>query len=125
MNTTDQRICLWLVPGFGALLMLAFGIFPGFFPPLSPTLSAEEVATFYRNNVGAIRASMLICNVCGVAFIRQSNRLVSRLPKSISFPAISLPRRAIASKSATGGARSPGFRAAVRLRRTPGRTRRP
>ena len=69
MNTTDQRICLWLVPGFGALLMLAFGIFPGFFPPLSPTLSAEEVATFYRNNVGAIRASMLICNVCGVAFI--------------------------------------------------------
>jgi len=69
MNTTDQRICLWLVPGFGALLMLAFCIFPGFFPPLSPTLSAEEVATFYRNNVGPIRASMLICNVCGVAFI--------------------------------------------------------
>ena len=69
MNTTDQRICLWLVPGFGALLMLAFCIFPGFFPPLSPTLSADEVATFYRNNVGAVRASMLICNVCGVAFI--------------------------------------------------------
>jgi hypothetical protein len=69
MNTTDQRICLWLVPGFGALLILAFCIFPGFFPPLSPTLSAEEIASFYRNNVGQVRASMLICNVCGVTFI--------------------------------------------------------
>src|SRR5215472_1684399 len=69
MNTTDQRICLWLVPGFGALLMLAFGIFPGFFPPLSPTLSAEEVATFYRNNVGRIRASSVVFNVCGIMFI--------------------------------------------------------
>jgi len=69
MNTTDQRICLWLVPGFGAVLALAFVIFPGFFPPLSPTMSADEVATFYRDNVGTIRASMILFNLCEVMFI--------------------------------------------------------
>jgi hypothetical protein len=69
MNTTDQRICLWLVPVFAALLVVAFGIFPGFFPPMSPTMTAEEVATFYRDHVGAIRASMIIVNLCGISFI--------------------------------------------------------
>jgi len=69
MNITDQRICLWLVPGFGALLVLAFCMFPGFFPPLSPTLTADEVADFYRNNFAQIRASMLIFNLCEVTFI--------------------------------------------------------
>ena len=65
----DQRICLWLVPGFGALLLIAFYLFPGFFPPLSPTKSAEEVADFYRDNVGQIRASMMLFNLCGLMFI--------------------------------------------------------
>ena len=69
VNVTDQRICLWLVPGFGALLALAFWMFPGFFPPLSPTMTAQQVADFYRNNVGQIRASMLIFNLCEVTFI--------------------------------------------------------
>jgi len=69
MNTTDQRICLWLVPAFAALLLVAFWMFPGFFPPMSPTMTAEEVATFYRDHVGAIRASMVIVNLCGISFI--------------------------------------------------------
>lgn len=69
MNTTDQRICLWLVPGFAALLVVAFWIFPGFFPPMSPTMTAEEVAAFYRDHVGEIRASMVIVNLCGISFI--------------------------------------------------------
>lgn len=69
MNTTDQRICLWLVPGFGAVLAVAVVIFPGFFPPLSPTMSAAEVATFYRENQGSIRASMILFNLCEVMFI--------------------------------------------------------
>ena len=69
MNTTDQRICLWLVPAFGAVLILAFGMFPGFFPPMSPTMTAEEVASFYRDHVEAIRASMVIVNLCGISFI--------------------------------------------------------
>ncbi len=69
MNTTDQRICLWLVPVFAVLLLVAFWIFPGFFPPMSPTMTAEEVATFYREHVGEIRASMVIVNLCGISFI--------------------------------------------------------
>jgi len=69
MNMNDQRICLWLVPALGALLLLAFCTFPGFFPPFSPTMSAEEVAEFYRANVGQIRTSMLIFNLCGIMFI--------------------------------------------------------
>jgi hypothetical protein len=69
MNLADQRICLWLVPAFGALLLCAFCLSPGFIPPSSPTLTAEEVANFYRHNVGQIRASMLIFNVCGIMFI--------------------------------------------------------
>lgn len=69
MNTTDQRICLWLVPAFAALLLVAFWIFPGFFPPMSPTMTAEEVAAFYREHVGEIRASMVIVNLCGISFI--------------------------------------------------------
>ena len=68
-NISDQRICLWLVPGFGAVLLLAFWIFPGFLPPLSPTMTADQVAHFYRNNTGQIRASMLLFNLCEVAFI--------------------------------------------------------
>ena len=69
LSLTDQRICLWLVPGFGALLVLAFFLFPGFLPPLSPTLTAQEVADFYRANFARIRASMLIFNLCEVTFI--------------------------------------------------------
>jgi hypothetical protein len=69
MNTRDQRICLWLVPVFGVLLLIAFGVFPGFTAPLSPTMTATEVAEFYRDNVGQIRASMITFNLCGILFI--------------------------------------------------------
>lgn len=69
LNLSDQRICLWLVPGFGSVLALACCIFPGFFPPISPMMSAEQVARFYRENTGAIRVSMVLFNLCGVMFI--------------------------------------------------------
>ena len=69
MSTTDQRICLWLVPAFAAFLLVAFLMFPGFLPPMSPNMTAEAVAGFYRDHVGAIRASMVIVNVCGIGFI--------------------------------------------------------
>lgn len=69
VNTRDQSICLWLVPFFGALFVIGFLIFPGFFPPLSPTMTAEQVAEFYRANVGEIRASMILLNLIGIGFI--------------------------------------------------------
>ena len=69
MNIKDQRICLWLVPFFGALFLFAFYNFQGFFPPVSPMMSAEEVAAFYRDNLGHIRSSMILCNMIGVSLI--------------------------------------------------------
>lgn len=69
VSTRDQRICLGLVPLFGALCLIGFAIFPGFFPPLSPTMTAEQVAAFYRGHVGEIRASMILLNVIGIGFI--------------------------------------------------------
>jgi len=69
VNTRDQRICLGLVPFFGALFLIGFTIFPGFFPPLSPTMTAEQVAAFYRDHVGQIRASLILLNLIGIGFI--------------------------------------------------------
>jgi len=69
MSTRDQRICLWLTVVFGVLLAIAFSLFPGFFPPMSPTMSAQEVADFYRANVGRIRTSMIALNILGITLI--------------------------------------------------------
>jgi hypothetical protein len=69
MNTRDQRICLWLVPFFGVLFLIGFTQSPGFFPPLSPTLTADQVAAFYRDHVGEVRASTILLNLIGVGLI--------------------------------------------------------
>lgn len=69
MKLIDQKICLWMVPFFGALFLLAFWNFQGFFPPVSPSMSAEEVASFYRDNLSQVRASMILCNIIGVSLI--------------------------------------------------------
>jgi hypothetical protein len=69
VNTRDQRICLGLVPLFGALFLVGFTIFPGFFPPLSPTMTADQVAAFYRDHVGEIRAGLILLNIIGIGFI--------------------------------------------------------
>ena len=68
MRLSDQRICLWLVPVFGVVLVTAFCI-AGFVPPLSPTLPAQDVADFYRDHIGKIRAGMIAVNLCGIMFI--------------------------------------------------------
>ena len=69
MNKIDQKICLWLVPFGCTLFAFAFWNFQGFFPPLSPTMSAEAVADFYRNNLSEIRTSMILCNLLGMSLI--------------------------------------------------------
>lgn len=79
MNIDDQRICLWLVPGFGSVFAIACCIFPGFFPPSSPMLSAEQVASFYRDNTGSIRISLVLFNLCGVMFIPFFMVIVSQM----------------------------------------------
>lgn len=61
-----QRISLWLALFFGAVMLVAFVAFPGFFPPMSPRTSADQVAAFYRDHRAAIRFSMITFNFCGV-----------------------------------------------------------
>lgn len=69
MNPNAQSISLWLALVFGAVLLVAFLLFPGFFPPMSPEMSAQEVAAFYADNTAMIRASMIVFNFCGVMLI--------------------------------------------------------
>jgi hypothetical protein len=66
---TAQWISLWLAAVFGVILLVAFVTFPGFFPPMSPELSADQVATFYAHNATMIRFSMITFNVCGIMLI--------------------------------------------------------
>src|SRR6478609_6277822 len=64
-----QLISLWTVPVFGAVLLVAFLAFPGFFPPMSPELSADQVAAFYAENRGMIWFSMITFNICGIMLL--------------------------------------------------------
>jgi hypothetical protein len=63
MNTRGQRILLWTAPPAIALFALAYVLFPLFAPPLSPTLTPEEVAAFFRDNNTGILGVVILCNL--------------------------------------------------------------
>jgi hypothetical protein len=63
MNTRGQRILLWTAPPAAALFALAFLIFPVFSPPLSPTMTPEEVAAFFRDYNAGILGVVILCNL--------------------------------------------------------------
>ena len=69
MNTTAQRISLWITPFFGGVLLIAVLAFPGFWPPMSPQLTADQVAEFYRQNSTMIRFSMITLNLCAIMLV--------------------------------------------------------
>ncbi|TFV59731.1 hypothetical protein E4P42_07540 [Mycobacterium sp. PS03-16] len=64
-----QRICLWTGLAAGVLMLVGFVAFPGFFPPMPPGLTAEQVAAFYRDNTAMIRFSMITWNLCGMMLL--------------------------------------------------------
>ncbi|MCV7423120.1 hypothetical protein H7K45_21435 [Mycobacterium yunnanensis] len=64
-----QLVCLWTLPVMGTFLLIAFLMFPGFLPPMSPSLSAQEVADFYRDHSAAVRFSMITFNVFGAMLL--------------------------------------------------------
>ncbi len=66
MRLSAQSVSLWLALGFGAVLLVAFLVFPGFFPPMSPEMTAQQVAAFYSRNEAMIRFSMVTFNLCGI-----------------------------------------------------------
>lgn len=69
MDLRPQWISLWLVPFFGAVMLLGFVAFPGFLPPMSPEMTAEQVADFYVQNTTMIRFSMITFNLCAIMLI--------------------------------------------------------
>jgi hypothetical protein len=69
MNVRAQWISLWITPFFAAILLLAFFAFPGFFPPMSPQMTADQVAVFYAQQTALIRFSMITFNLCAIMLI--------------------------------------------------------
>jgi len=90
MRRTDgELILLWTLPVVGIIWISAFFLFPGFVHPMSPTMSAEQVAAFYRDpqNLSRIRYSMILFNWFGVGLIptvillaMQVRRMAHRTP---------------------------------------------
>ncbi|MCX5044292.1 hypothetical protein OG921_14060 [Aldersonia sp. NBC_00410] len=68
-NIKAQWVSLWTAPVVAAVLLLAFLAFPGFWPPMSPQLSAQEVSSFYGEHTAWIRFSMVTFNLCGIMIL--------------------------------------------------------
>lgn len=70
-GTDGEVLLLWTLPVVGLIWLSAFLLFPGFVQPMSPTMSAEEVAAFYRDpeNLPRIRYSMIVFNWFAVGLI--------------------------------------------------------
>jgi len=82
-----ELILLWTLPATIVIWLAAFVLFPGFMPPMSPTMSANEVAAFYRDNAAAVRSSMIVFNWFGVCLVpililivMQIRRMAHRTP---------------------------------------------
>lgn len=89
MRPDGEVILVWTLPAVGLIWLSAFLLFPGFSPPMSPTMSAEEVAAFYRNpdNLARVRFSMILFNWFCVGLIPilalivlQMRRMAHRTP---------------------------------------------
>lgn len=64
-----QLVLLWSGPVVAAVLVGLFFAFPGFFPPMSPTMSPQQVAQFYDEHRAWIRLSMVGFNLCGIMIV--------------------------------------------------------
>lgn len=90
MRRTDgELILLWTLPAVALVWICAFLLFPGFTPPMSPTMSAQQVAAFYRDpeHLSRIRYSMILFNWFCVGLIpivilivMQIRRMAHRTP---------------------------------------------
>jgi hypothetical protein len=84
-----ELLIFWSLPVVAVIWASAFVAFPGFVHPMPPSLSAEQVAAFYRDpeNLPRIRYSMIVFNWFGVALIpflalivMQIRRMAHRTP---------------------------------------------
>jgi hypothetical protein len=88
-QTNGELILFWTLPVMALIWISAFFLFPGFVHPMSPTMTADQVAAFYRNpaNLTRIRFSMILFNEFCVCFIpvlmllvMQMRRMAHRTP---------------------------------------------
>ncbi|MGB0218008.1 MAG: hypothetical protein ACPGJF_01600 [Sinimarinibacterium flocculans] len=82
MRSLDgERALFWSLPALILSWVLVFLFFPGFFPPLPPTLTADEVAAFYRDpaNQPLIRYSLIVFNWFGIGVIVLLTLLVMQI----------------------------------------------
>jgi len=68
-NLRAQQVVLWSSPFVAGILLVLFVAFPGFWPPMSPNLSANEVARFYAEHRGQVLFSMVGFNLCGILIV--------------------------------------------------------
>ena len=66
---TAQSISLWLTPIVAAVFLLVFLSFPGFLPPMSPEMTADQVAAFFDQHATMVRFSMIMFNLCGIMLV--------------------------------------------------------
>ena len=60
MNLQGQMICAWCAIAFAVICLLGFYPFADFIPPMSPNLSAEEIAAIYQQNTVSMRFGILL-----------------------------------------------------------------
>jgi len=53
----------------GLFFLMAFLLFPGFSPPMSPMMTPEQVAAFFQNNLASIRGVVIFCNLIGAMLV--------------------------------------------------------
>jgi hypothetical protein len=68
-NIKAQWVSLWTGPAVGVVLLAAAVAFPGFWPPMSPTLNPGQVAAFYADHTAWIRLSQVVFNLCGIMIV--------------------------------------------------------
>jgi len=69
MNTRGQLIVLWTTPFAGALFLFAYFMFPAFSPAMSPTMTPEEVAAFFRENLASMRGVVIMSNIMAASLM--------------------------------------------------------
>ena len=83
-----ELILWWTLPAVAVIWLSAFLLFPGFLPPMSPTMSAERGRRLLpRGHLSRIRYSMILFNWFGVGLIpvlilivMQIRRMAHRTP---------------------------------------------
>lgn len=67
MNSRSQVFCVWA--GILCPIIMFIGLtIAGFFPPQSPTMTANEVAAFYQQHANSVRVGMIFVQIAGALY---------------------------------------------------------